>query len=230
MVTKKTNKPAAKTAKPKKSIIQKYKKMGMIGSAVIIVAALGALGISGLKDKTVSVGSAIEEVTADAANGASLNIAVVRMDAVLGEAKALKSLRSQKEKFETKLRDELTSEQKSLEKEKAEIEKSQSVLSGEALQRRVEDYQRRVSSLQRNLSKKSQSIDNSYQKSLAAIQEKHLSPLIEGIIAKKNLSLVIDGRFARMGKNIENLDITDAVIKAMDKKISSVNMETPQGF
>ena len=59
---------------------------------------------------------------------------------------------------------------------------------------------------------------------------KHLDPLIEGVIAKKKLSLVIDGRMARTGADISNLDITDEVIKALDKKVSKVDMETPKGF
>ena len=70
----------------------------------------------------------------------------------------------------------------------------------------------------------------SFQKSLAEIQTKHLDPVIEGIIAKKNLSLVIDGRFARMGAGSENLDITNEVVSALDKKVSKVKMETPKGF
>mgnify|MGYP003292315644 CR=1 FL=1 len=117
-----------------------------------------------------------------------------------------------------------------LEKEKAEIEKSQDVLSREALQRRVVDYQNKVAKLQRDLTERAQSIEMSYQKALAEVQEKHLDPVIEGIIAKKNLSLVIDGRMARTGANVANLDITDEVVKALDKKVSKVKMETPKGF
>ena len=142
----------------------------------------------------------------------------------------MKDLRAQKENYEKKLRDELTSEQKSLEKEKAEIEKSQDVLSPDALQRRVVDYQKRVANLQRNLTERAQGIDESYQRALADLQTKHLDPIIEGIIAKKNLSLVIDGRFARTGANVANLDITDEVVKALNKKVSSVKMATPKGF
>ena len=134
------------------------------------------------------------------------------------------------ESYEKKLRDELTKEQKALEKEKAEIEKSQDVLSQEALQRRVMDYQKRVSSLQRNLTERAQSIEESYQRALSEIQDKHLDPVIEGIIAKKNLSLVIDGRFARTGAKVAGLDITDEVVKALDKKVSSVKMAKPKGF
>ena len=152
------------------------------------------------------------------------------MDAIQTDATALKDLRTQKEKYENELRDELTRDQKALEKEKAEIEKSQDVLSREALQRRVVDYQNKVTKLQRDLTERAQSIEMSYQKALNELQSKHLDPVIEGIIAKKNLSLVIDGRMARTGADVANLDITDEVIKALDKKVSKVKMETPKGF
>ena len=208
--------------------IKNYKKTGIIAAIVLVVAALGIWAISGSRE--VSVNDAISEVSTDAVSGADMRMAVIRMDAVQTEAAALKNLRSQKESYEKKLRDELTKEQKALEKEKAEIEKSQDVLSQEALQRRVMDYQKRVSSLQRNLTERAQSIEESYQRALSEIQDKHLDPVIEGIIAKKNLSLVIDGRFARTGAKVAGLDITDEVVKALDKKVSSVKMAKPKGF
>ncbi len=124
----------------------------------------------------------------------------------------------------------MTRDQKALEKEKAEIEKSQDVLSRDALQRRVVDYQNRVTKLQRDLTERAQSIEVAFQNALNEVQAKHLDPLIEGIIAKKNLSLVIDGRFARVGNDAQNLDITDEVISALNKKVSNVKMAPPKGF
>ncbi len=208
-----------------------YKKTGIIAAIVVAVAVAGVCAVSALNSgKTASVADVVEEVSTDAANGASLRIAVIRMDAIQTEANVLKELRKQKENFETKLRDELTARQKSLEKEKAEIEKSQDVLSQEALQRRVVDYQNKVTKLQRDLTERAQGIEVSYQKALNEIQTKHLDPIIEGVIDKKKLSLVIDGRMARTGANTENLDITNEVVKALDKKVSKVKMETPKGF
>ena len=87
-----------------------------------------------------------------------------------------------------------------------------------------------MTKLQRDLADRAQGIEESFQKALAEVQTKHLDPIIEGVIAKKNLSLVIDGRFARTGNNVENLDITDEVIGALNKKVSSVKMEKPRGF
>ena len=209
--------------------IKNYKKTGIIAAIVLVVAILGIWAVASW-NRPVSVNEAIADVSEQAMSGADMRIAVIRMDAVQTDADALKSLRSQKDNYEKKLRDELTKEQKALEKEKAEIEKSQDVLSPDALQRRVVDYQKRVTALQRNLAERAQSVEESYQKSLAELQEKHLDPVIEGIIAKKKLSLVIDGRFARTGKDIANLDITDEVVKALNKKVSSVKMATPKGF
>ena len=211
--------------------VKKYKKTGIVAALVVAIAGLGIWAISATNTtKSAPVAEVIESVSADAANGASLRVAVIRMDAIQSDAVALKDLRAQKEKYENKLREELDKEQKALEKEKAEIEKSQDVLSREALQRRVVDYQAKVTKLQRELSERAQSIEMSYQKALNEIQTKHLDPIIEGVIDKKNLSLVIDGRMARVGSSAENLDITNEVVGALDKKISKVKMDTPQGF
>ena len=211
--------------------VKKYTKTGIIAAIVIAVAVGGTLLVSALNGNSgASVEQSMEVVSDNAANGADLRIAVVRMDAIQTEANALKDLRKQKENYEEKLRDELTKRQKELEKEKAEIEKSQDVLSREALQRRVVDYQARVNELQRDLAERAQSIEMSFQKALNDVQTKHLDPIIEGTIAKKNLSLVIDGRFARTGADAENLDITNEIISALNKKVSKVKMETPKGF
>lgn len=222
MANKQNTTPAAKN----------YARVGIIAAIVIAIAAAGAFAVKALNNGNsgAPIEEVMETVTTDAASGANLRIAVIRMDAIQTDAKALQDLRKQRESYEEKLRDELTRDQKALEKEKAEIEKSQDVLSRDALQRRVMDYQNRVTDLQRNLTERAQSIETSYQRALNDLQVKHLDPIIEGVIAKKNLSLVVDGRFARTGANAENLDITDEVVKALDKKVSTVKMEKPTGF
>ena len=212
------------------SAVKNYKKTGIIAAVVVAVAALGVWGVASLNSNGATVAQAMEVVSENAANGADLRIAVIRMDAIQNDAKALADLRKQKESYENKLRDELTKKQKELEKEKAEIEKSQDVLSREALQRRVVDYQNKVTGLQRELTERAQGVEMSFQKALNDLQVKHLDPVIEGIIAKKKLSLVIDGRRARIGAGAENLDITNEVIQALDKKVSKAKMETPKGF
>ena len=209
-------------------IVKKYTKMGIIATAVVVVAVLGMWAISGLH-KNVSVSKALSDVTTTAANAADLRIAVISMDKIQNEAAVLKDLHKQRANFESKLKSRLEKEQKAIEKEKADIEKSQDVLSQEALQRRVVDYQRRVNALQRDLNESAQAIDASYQNALSTLQQKHLDPVIQGVIEKKQLSLVIDGRMARVG-SVKGLDVTDEVVNALNKKISTIKMATPKGF
>lgn len=210
-------------------IVKKYTKMGVIATIVILVALIGIWGISKFK-KNVSTQTALEDVSEQTVTAADLKIAVINMDKIQAEANALENLHNQRASFENKLKNKLETEQKAIEKEKADIEKSQDVLSQEALQRRVMEYQRRINNFQRSLSEDAQAIEVSYQKALQTIQKEHLDPIINGIIAKKKLSLVIDGRMARVGENVKDLDITNEVIDALNKKISSVKMETPKGF
>ena len=209
--------------------LKKYTKMGMIAFAVIVVAVLGVFAVKGL-NKNVKLAKALDGVSATAANAGDLRIAVISMDKIQLESNALKDLHNQRSNFENKLKTRLEKEQKALEKEKADIEKSQEILSQEALQRRVVEYQRRVNALQRDLSESAQAIEISYQDALNSLQKKHLDPVIEGVIAKKNLSLVLDGRMTRLGQNVAELDITDEIINALNKKVSSVKMATPKGF
>lgn len=216
---------------PANPAVKNYVKIGVIAAIVIVVAALGAWGISALRGgNNATVEEALEVVTTDAANAADLRIAVIRMDAIQNDAAVLKDLAAQRKSYEDQLRNELEKKQKELESEKAEIEKSQDVLSRDALQRRIVDYQNRVTELQRDLTERAQSVEIAFQKALNEVQEQHLNPIIEGVIAKKNLSMVIDGRFTRLGSNATNLDITEEVISALDKKVSKVKMDTPQGF
>lgn len=216
---------------PADPAVKNYVKIGVIAAIVIVVAALGAWGISALRGgSSATVEEALEVVTTDAANAADLRIAVIRMDAIQNDAAVLKDLAAQRKSYEDQLRNELEKKQKELESEKAEIEKSQDVLSRDALQRRIVDYQNRVTELQRDLTERAQSVEIAFQKALNEVQEQHLNPIIEGVIAKKNLSMVIDGRFTRLGANATNLDITEEVISALDKKVSKVKMDTPQGF
>ena len=210
-------------------IVQKYSKMGIIAASVIAVALIGVFALSSSKHD-VNLETAVAEVSEKAANASSLRIAVVNMDKIQTKAKVLEDLHKQRANYEKKLKSQLEKEQKSIEKEKADIEKSQDLLSQEALQKRVIDYQRRVNEFQRNLSESAQSIETSYQDALNKIQKNHLDPVIQAIIAKKDLSLVIDGRMARIGENVKDLDITDEVVDALNKKVSTVKMATPKGL
>ena len=214
----------------KKYSIKSYKKIGIIVASVVALAALGIFAMRHFSGGA-SLASAVSGISENAVSAADIRMAVLRMDAIQSQAKVLKSLHDQRTKYEDKLKKSLDKKQKSLESEKKEIEKSQDMLSQEALQKRVIEYQKKVAAFQREISEKAQAIDTSFQKALVAIQEKYLDGVVEAIISKKKLSMVLDGRFARLASNAAPaLDITNDVVSALDKRVTNFTMEEPKGF
>jgi len=207
-----------------------YAKIGIVAAAVVAVAAGGLVLINGFSGGA-SVASSVAEVSENAVAAADVKIAVLRMDLIQQKAAVLDNLRKQREKYENELKATLEKTQKSLEKEKTEIEKSQDVLSRDALQRRVVEYQQKVANFQRAVTEKAQAIDAAFQRSLVAIQEKHLDPIVNAIIAKKKLTIVLDGRFVRVSEYAQPaLDITGDVVSSLDKRITKFDMDKPKGF
>lgn len=210
-------------------VLKKYTKMGIIAVAVIVVAVLGIFAISSI-NKNTKLSTALAGVSTDAKNAAELRIALVSLDKVQMESKAFKDLTEQRTNYENKLKARLEKEQKAIEKEEADIKKSQDMLSQEALQRRVAEYQRHINEFRRELNESAHAVEVSYQNALNILQQKHLDPIIDGVIAKKNLSLLLESRVARTGKDVAGLDITDEIVEALNKKVSSIKMEKPKGF
>jgi len=218
---------------PKKITPKKYAKMGIIAAVVLAVAAAGMFAIRGLTGAQASrtLAEALTGITSDSVSAGEINIAVLRMDAIQQNARVLEDLRRQRETFETSLRSELERTQKALEREREEIERSQEVLSRDALQRRIMEYQQKVQQFQRTVTEKAQAIETVFQRSLVEVQERHLDPVVNGIIGRKNITIVLDGRFIRVGENAPAaLDITTEVIQALDRKVTRFQMERPQGF
>jgi Skp family chaperone for outer membrane proteins len=212
-----------------KTNVKSYAKTGIVAAAVVAIAAAGFFAIRGFSE--TSVADSIAGISENAVSAGDIKIAVIRMDAIQQKAAVLDGLRKQREKYENELKATLEKTQKALEKEKSEIEKSQDVLSREALQKRVVEYQQKVAQFQRTVTEKAQAIDAAFQKSLVEIQEKHLDPIVNGIIAKKKLSIVLDGRFVRISNTAATaLDITNDVVTALDKRVTKFAMDKPKGF
>jgi len=217
----------------KKFTPKNYAKIGIIAAAVLAVAVGGMFAIRGMTGGVSSrtLAEALTGISSDSVSASEINIAVLRMDAIQNNARVLEDLRRQREGFENTLRTELERTQTALEREREDIERSQEVLSRDALQRRIMEYQQKVQNFQRTMTEKAQAIETAFQRGLVEVQERHLDPVVNGIIARKNLTIVLDGRFIRISENAPAaLDITDEVVQALDRKVTRFQMERPQGL
>jgi len=207
------------------NIQKKYQKIGIIAGAVALVALAGVF-VSGGGDKSLE--QAVADVSEKAVSLSDVKVAVLKMDQVVMKAKALESLRKQKEEAENGIKKELERAQKKFTAEKDEIEKNQKIWAREALQKRVTEYQTKVQALQKYVTDRAQAIEVAYNETLLDLQKKHVDGVLEAIAKKKGLAIILDGRSATLFNAPDGLDITDEVIKALDKKVSKFPMKKPQ--
>ena len=101
--------------------LKKYTKMGIVATAVVVVALIGVFVVSSMRSES-NLATALEKVSTQTAKASDLSIAVINMDKIQLDSKALQDLRKQRTSYEEKLKNRLEKEQKAIEKEKADIE------------------------------------------------------------------------------------------------------------
>jgi len=111
-------------------------------------------------------------------------------------------------------------EKKILSEEKKIIEQKK-ILSPEDYKNKVNDLRSKVSSLQKE---RSSLLNNVAKQRTKAKNEllKNLNPIIKEYMKEKNIRMVIDKKSLLLAD--ENLEITDEIIKRLDKKLKSIKL------
>ena len=111
---------------------------------------------------------------------------------------------------------------KKLRKVEADIISKKKLITKEEYQKKVEGLRKKVSKLQKN---KQESLKNIAElKSKARLELlKNLNPLIQDYMEKNKIRIVLDKKSILLGDI--KLDITDQIIKLLDKKIKSLNLK-----
>ena len=157
------------------------------------------------------------------ANAATLNVAVVDIQKVLQESKAAKDIREKIKKKRDKYQDEITKEEEKLREEEKKLASQSGVLSKEAFDQKREEFKEKLIKVQRDVQEKRANLDNTLSGSLAQVQ-KVVFEIIESLASEKNFELAIPTSqilYAQKG-----LNITDDVLKRLDKKLPKV--KTPE--
>lgn len=201
--------------------ITKFKLIGAVVVAVLVI--WGAISLFGGRSADLSDVSA----TSITEQGQP-HIAVINMYKITAEADALKGLTDQRKAYAEKLNKEANRREEKLMAAKKEIESKQSVLSKEALQKKAAEYQKALMGYQKDMSEKSAAIEKSYRETLQKVQSDTLDEVISDIAKKKNVTIVLNS--AQTILLNPALDITEDVIKVMNKRLPSVRMKTPKGF
>ena len=130
--------------------------------------------------------------------------------------KAQDSLKKKLESGNSKIK----SKEKKIQEEEAQIIKQKKIISAEEYKKKVNELRKKVAGIQNERKKLLDSVALERSKS-RSILLKNLNPLMQDYMKQNNVRIIIDKNSVLLAD--EKLDITDEILNALNKKLTSVN-------
>jgi Skp family chaperone for outer membrane proteins len=148
-------------------------------------------------------------------------VVIIDIQRILRESLAAMSVRGQLEERRTTLRDEFAGLEEELRAAEQALTRQQTVLSDEAFREKRQAYERRVGEAQQKFDASRRELDEAFQQALKEIQV-GMSQVAEGLAMEMDADLVLP-KSQVMFVNAD-LDITDHVLKRLDKQLPAVTV------
>ncbi len=149
------------------------------------------------------------------------NVAIIDIDKISKEAKVVKYIAKEISNKRDIYQKEISSKEKKLEDERKKIEAKKNILSEEALENQQKKFIEEVKDLKEFAAKRDKTLKDAYSEAINKVNEK-VGEIVSEIAKKQNLALVLPS--SQVVYSTDNLEITDEVIKELDKKMSKTKV------
>ena len=151
-------------------------------------------------------------------------IVVLDIGAIRRDAASVKSIRDQIVKFQSALQGDIQKEQEALSKAQQDLAKKQALLSPEAFADERQKFEQRVVGVQQMVQNRRRNLEASQSKAMLQV-ERSLNEIVANMAAKNGYSVVL--RRTQVVIVDTALDITDTILKELNVKLPTVNVEPP---
>ena len=149
------------------------------------------------------------------------SIAIVDLNLILSDSKSAKSATKQFEKIQKVMEDEIVESDKKMLEERNKLIEQQSVIAPEAFEIKAKDYEKKLQNHQVNKQKKLRKLEGVLQKVRNEILES-VKPILEDISKELGITVILEKNSVLLSAN--NMDITEDVIKRLNKKLPKVKV------
>ena len=191
---------------------QGMNRIGPLSSGILCVCLI-CVGI------LTAAPNALAEATRPA-----LSIAVIDIQIILRDSKAMKGVRDQIEVQRKKFQAEITDKEKTLRADGQALEQQRAVLSPAAFTKKQRDLQGKVIEVQGQVQARRRQLDQAFSAAASTFQ-KTLVKLVAGLAKEKGYNLVISkGQIVHVSPQF---DITSLALKRLDKTLPTVKVKVP---
>ena len=151
-------------------------------------------------------------------------VAVLDVQAILRDAKAVKSIREQITKFGSKFEDEIEKERAEIRKANQELARQRTILAPEAFAEKRRKFEKRVVEVQRLVQKRQRELDKSRNQAMGTVNEAYME-IVSNVANENSLAVIV--RKTQTAFSVKSLDITSEILTRLDKKLPTVKVAEP---
>lgn len=153
-----------------------------------------------------------------------MSIAVVDIQIILRDSKAMKAVRDQIEVQRKKFQAEITDKEKKLRASGQTLDQQRAVLSPEAFGKKQRELQAKVVEVQEQVQSRRRQLDQAFSAAAATFQDT-LVKLVEGVAKEQGYNLVFSkGQIVYV---TSKFDITTVTLKRLDKELPTLKVQVP---
>ena len=160
-------------------------------------------------------------VSSSAENYPNTSIGVLDLNRVLLDAKAAKGAAEEIDKIAKDIENELIDSDEKMIKEQNKLVEAQSIMAPEAFELKRKEYEEKVQNYNIERQNKLISVEKLVEISRNEILDK-LKPILEDMSETKGITVILEKGTVLL--NAETMDITDEVIKALNKELPKIEV------
>ncbi len=149
-------------------------------------------------------------------------IGILDVEKIVKESSVMKDIQGKVSKKQDEYQKEVNKKQTALEAEQKKIEGKKNVLSKEAFEKESQAFEKKVNELKEFVDKKQNSLKKASLDSMSKVNDK-IKDIIAEISKEKELDVIIPAAQALYYK--DNLDISEEVLKRLNKKITKIDVK-----
>ena len=151
-------------------------------------------------------------------------VAVLDVQAILRNAKAVKSIRKQITKFGSKFEEEIEKERAEIRKANQELARQRTILSPDIFAEKRRKFEKRVVEVQRLVQKRQRELDKSRNTAMGVVNKTY-TEIVSKVANENNLAVIV--RKAQTAYSVKALDITSEILTRLDEKLPTVKVSVP---
>lgn len=152
-------------------------------------------------------------------------LAVLDIDSIMTNSDVAKDIRKQLDKKREAYQSEVSGEEEKLRSQMEELSKQKTVLSEDEFSKKREAFEKEVVSAQRDVQNRIKKLETAYANAMNTLRKEVVKIVAEmsasediGMVLARNQVVLVD----------QELDITEAVMKAVNENIDNISVEIPK--